>query len=356
MAASARTALSDAIFSHVQSQGSIAQGKDALNNLRTRGKAIFDDSLAAQLANLGATLDTKAGELGESISKGLGIPAIIKEINDALTDPGGPAAARVLAKAQQAALMTPAGMAGKLIWEGAQLFYKVANWLGQKLGFGTQPDPSAASGAVSQVEAQNQRDAQMRGQELNRIMSLESARDQLKSRIRNAPTRGDFNKEAKKKLEEQLRRVEADLEEARQNAAGLKAYLEQRKLDQEKKAKEDEGKYPADFIGPLPPGAERRAEATTPEVQTMLAAIDTAPAKFNEAFGTLPTKGGEGGTNFSTNAMTSINGGAPAAGGLFGDAAVARIRAGVANIQIAANVTVKGQEAGPDTGPRTAVG
>jgi len=354
MAATARTALSDAIFSHVQQQGTVAQGRIALDNLRQKGGQIFGDSIAAQLSNLKATLDTKAQELGTSVSKGLGLSAIIKEINDALADPSGPARANLVAKGQEALMMTPAAQAGRLLWEAAQLFYKGAAWIASKLGIG--PDPSATSGAISQVDAQTTADATKRGQVLNDIMRLEGELKKAQSDLRNAPWRGKANEQRKANLASLVARIEADLEEARANAAGLKAYLEQRQKDLQQKKEEDDKKYPSDFIGPLPPGAEKRAEATTPEVQSMLAAIDTAPGKFNEAFGTLPAKGQEGGTNFSTTAMTTINSGAAGAGGIFGDNAVARIRAGVANIQLAATVNVKNVEGSSDQGQRTAVG
>ena len=72
--------------------------------------------------------------------------------------------------------------------------------------------------------------------------------------------------------------------------------------------------------------------------------IATAPSAFDQAFGTLPAKASEAGTNFSSTAMSSIHGGAGDAGAVFGNTAVSIIRAGVSSLNISVNANVTGSK------------
>lgn len=347
MTATARTALAEAIFGEAQAKAGLSQGADALANLRNRGKEIFDASISAQLANLGATLTDKAAEMGQGAADAMGLTAALKQINDALRDPKGPARADLLEKFQKAFDLTPMGIAGKLMLEGGMLIYRAAAWMASWIP-GGGPEKTATQSGISAVEAQSNQDASSLAAERVRIISLEDQLKNAQARLRNAPTKGKGAEKMRADITATITKLETDLEEARQNAAGLKAYLEERQ-----KAKAEE--YPSDFVGPLPPGAKKaEAATTTPEVQAMLAGINEAPGKFGTVFNTLPEKGGESGINFGTNSMININAGVYGAGVIMGNATVETVKAGLSQLNINANINVKGTEGGGDKGARPA--
>ena len=104
MPSSARTALSETVFGETQARSSLAQGKDALKNLKDSGNKIFADSLAVQLEQVETAFKDRMATLGTSVSKGVGIPEMLKKISDSLKDPNVRAdnRAKVLTAAQTA--------------------------------------------------------------------------------------------------------------------------------------------------------------------------------------------------------------------------------------------------------------
>ena len=75
MPSSARTALSETVFGETQARSSLAQGKDALANLR-KGNKVFARSLAVQLGRSQTAFKDRAATFGTSVSEGVGIPAV----------------------------------------------------------------------------------------------------------------------------------------------------------------------------------------------------------------------------------------------------------------------------------------
>ena len=132
MPSSARTALSETVFGETQARSSLAQGKDALANLKERGNKIFADSLAVQLEQVETAFKDRAATFGTSVSEGVGIPAMLKKISDSLKDPNVRAdnRAKVLTAAQTALslLDNPIAIGGQLIKDGATDPIPQAGW------------------------------------------------------------------------------------------------------------------------------------------------------------------------------------------------------------------------------------
>jgi hypothetical protein len=286
----------------------------------------------------------------------MGLTEMLNNINNALRDPNDPKRAELLTKGGESliTLMNPVALGGRLLVEGAKALLSVGSWMLNKLGIKTADAPTSTESGVGMGEPSNITAVQNLTAERSRVDNLQRELNKAKADLKDAP-KGDKNR--REALTKKITDLTSTLEAAKISVSLIESLLADRKKADAEKEEKEKQKYPADFIGPLPPGAERKtSELTTPEVQTMLAAIDTAPGKFNEAFDTLPGKGGEGGTNFSSNAMTAINAGAPGAGATIGNAAVEAIKAGVSNLNINVNANVKTQEANADTGARTAVG
>jgi len=351
----ARTAISETIFGAEQAKSTTAQGKDALKNLREQGKAIFDASLSAALSNIGTTLSDKAADMGKSAADAIGLTDAINKINAALRDPKGKDREKLLTDAQRAWDLTPMGLASKIIMAGAELIYRAAAWMASWIpGAGKEPTKSATWTATKGVEDQANLDAKNLADETIRVMGLEQKLKAKERTLRDTPARRTAERKA---LTDEIQKITAAIEEGKANIAGLKEYLQQKKEEEKKPAEvkpviDDADRDQLD----IPRNKEGQPIKVPADIQSMINSIDTAPSKFDTAFATLPTKGGEGGTNFSNNAMTAINSGAPGAGTVIGNAAVAAIKAGVSNLNINVNANVKSGDSAPDTGARTAVG
>jgi len=247
------------------------------------------------------------------------------------------------------------GLASKIIMAGAELIYRAAAWMASWIpGAGKEPTKSATWTATKGVEDQANLDAKNLADETIRVMGLEQKLKAKERTLRDTPARRTAERKA---LTDEIQKITAAIEEGKANIAGLKEYLQQKKEEEKKPAEvkpviDDADRDQLD----IPRNKEGQPIKVPADIQSMINSIDTAPSKFDTAFATLPTKGGEGGTNFSNNAMTAINSGAPGAGTVIGNAAVAAIKAGVSNLNINVNANVKSGDSAPDTGARTAVG
>jgi len=361
MAATARTALAEAVFGEAQSRASLAQGKDVLGQLRdpAYAKKIFQESIAAQLAELRTTLSSRAAELGTSVADSIGLSKLLAQINQALKDPMSPGNANVLARAMKTGEQIEGSMAGRLIDAGAKLFWQAVNyfsglipdWLKKKdPEEGMSETQKATRRAEQQRQMQDEQDRADLATGTNFVSRLERELRARQEALKNIPEK---DKKRPKALEE-IEELKKYIQEQKENNEGLKRIIQEREAAEtaRKKAEEEKAKEK-----PKEGEPEKKAEAPGAlDFATMLTQLQAIPSKFQEVFDTLPTKGTEGGTNFSNVAMTTINAGVSGAGVILGNAAVNTIKAGVANIQLNANVNVKGQEGGADQGNRAAVG
>jgi membrane protein involved in colicin uptake len=243
-------------------------------------------------------------------------------------------------------------LAGTLLFEAGKMLFKFGTWMLSKIGLdSTGGDPTKIGAKTAAEMATDQADADARNLANSRvaIRELETQLNRQKAKLQDAPTRGRGAEAMRESIAATIKKLEQDLADAKENAASLENYLREKAAADKKKAEED-AKPDESKAG------DKRSELTTPDVQAMFASIEKTPELFSTVFGEFPAKAGEAGTRFSTNAMTSIRDGSAGAGEIYGNSAVAIIKAGVANMNVAVNATVKTTEPGSDQGARTAVG
>jgi len=363
MTGPARTALADALFGHIQAQSSLAQGKDVLKQAREKGPAIFAESLSSQLTSLYANLETRAGELGTSAAKAIGLDKILDEINKSIIDPTGAGAQNVVGLIQKALgameqTNNPLYVGAKLLIAGAELLQTAASglvkWL-QNRGFLPPDTPTGTpeQRAAEIAKAQRGQATTAMGRELENIKTKEQQLALAQEKLRRTPQR---NVAERDRLGLVIQGLVNDIATSRENITMLRDFLKhitetQQRQEQQREQQEQRRELGYPTEGDKKPKEGEDFTKGGADLKQIFGLLETAPGAFETAFSTLPERGTTAGSNFSSTAMESISAGASAAGARFGEAAVSRINGAVANVQIAVNH--QNTQAPPNVGERT---
>jgi hypothetical protein len=362
MPGTSRTALADTIFSHAQAQSGLAQAKDVLAQ---DPKAIMAKSWTAQLDKLRETLNSKAQDLGDDVAKALGLDKKISTIEAAIRtgDYGVLGDAVTKAKEGLDLIMSPQKLGAELLLKGATKLWEVGTALLKKLGI--VPDDSDEGKRKDEITKARETLAKPTEKQLPK--EIEDAIELIRK----------INEERQKKIDalppkERARLAEPVLRDIHRGNVTITSLMVQHGTFNVPQGwglpgfKTPGTPQPAEPKDPF--GAKPGALAPTPnwmsDLQTTLGDFSTSttgwvndmsqvPTKFESTFTDLKTAGTDAGTNFSTNAITGVKNGAGEAGGIFGDRAIGAIKAGLATLNLSANINVNSVTQTGDKGPRT---
>lgn len=384
MRATARNAMTRSMFGEKQWERQLAQGKAVMGQDLQK---IFDQNLIAQFENVKTTLENVKGNLSEAASEGLGIPKLLKDVDEAIKNPRGKEAQSLVARGIDLAQYTnPLTVASKLLVEGGGLLVKGASGLAEF--FGVKPKTEAEKAAAAVAEAKGQAevkrittDARRESLERGRAdLLVKKARAQQELKDARTPAQRAIARANLTRINSQLGPLETTISSINAQLQRLDAQLgktlppfkkePQRPFlaELEEKIKHDvyrvnrpRGRKGGPDEIPLPVADPRKRGFTTDPSATLdlgqkfgeSASIklgetmNTANSNFALTFGTLPQKVSEGGHAAGTSIVSEMQNGAPGIGNAIGAsfAAIAsKVRVGVD----ASNL--KMPDGGPDKG------
>jgi hypothetical protein len=346
MTATGRTAYSDIIFGMIQRKSALEQARDVRSQDMQK---IFDESLSAQLTDLGTVLETKAQQFGTAVADAIGLTEKIRTLKEAIKQPGPERDKALQAGLGFMADLSPIAVGGTLLIKGALLLLQAATKIWSMLpGTGESDKPYTGDYEAPDTQTNLAREA------LKKVIAEEERRIAEREAFRDRQVAPGIKE-----------RADRDILISRAKIEAAKAEL----------AKLPADRLPAGILQPEikpPAGPDPWAGAKVPtptDLQSMLDKVGLStvtfseivlkgPSEFERVFNVLPEKSGTAGTSLGTSAIDAINGGASSAGSSMGNSFLDVVRGGLAGLNLNVTATVAGQSGSgasqPDTGARKA--